>query len=104
MGGGYSVSRRVSFLPVWTPLARTRLVAEFPVARIAGCFHDLVDPRMERTKRHDLLDIVTLALFAVLAGAESWVEVAEWGEIKLPWLRTWLALPNGIPSHDTFGR
>lgn len=79
-------------------------MSAFPVTRIAGCFHDLVDPRIERTKRHDLLDIVTIALCAVLAGAESWVEVEEWGEIKLPWLRTWLALPNGIPSHDTFGR
>lgn len=59
---------------------------------------------MERTKLHQLLDIVTIALCAVLAGAESWVEVEEWGDIKLPWLRTWLALPNGIPSHDTFGR
>jgi predicted transposase YbfD/YdcC len=74
------------------------------VPRIAACFWDLVDPRVERTKRHRLLDVVTIALCAVLAGAESWVEVAQWGEIKLPWLRTWLALPNGIPSHDTFGR
>ena len=71
-----------------------------PVPRIADCFHDLVDPRIERTKRHQLLDVVTIALCAVLAGAESWVEVAEWGEIKLPWLRTWLKLPNGIPSHE----
>jgi predicted transposase YbfD/YdcC len=50
------------------------------------------------------LDVVTIALCAVLAGAESWVEVEEWGQIKLPWLRTWLALPSGIPSHDTFSR
>ena len=75
-----------------------------PVARIAEWFADLVDPRIERTKRHQLLAIVTIALCAVLAGAESWVEVEEWGAIKLAWLRTWLALPNGIPSHDTFGR
>lgn len=75
-----------------------------PSARIAECFHDLIDPRIARTRRHHLLDIVTLALCAVLAGAESWVEVEEWGTIKLAWLRTWLPLPNGIPSHDTFGR
>jgi predicted transposase YbfD/YdcC len=75
-----------------------------PAPRIAACFVDLVDPRIARTRRHELLDIVTLALCAVLAGAESWVEVEEWGEIKLDWLRTWLELPNGIPSHDTFGR
>src|SRR5215207_9122057 len=75
-----------------------------PSSRIAECFCDLVDPRIARTRRHQLLDIVTLALCAVLAGAESWVEVEEWGTIKLAWLRTWLPLPNGIPSHDTFGR
>lgn len=76
----------------------------FPVGRIAACFHDLVDPRIARTRRHNLLDVVTIALCAVLAGAESWVEVEEWGTIKLAWLRTWLPLPNGIPSHDIFGR
>ena len=75
-----------------------------PSPRIADCFFDLVDPRMARTRRHALLDIVAIALCAVLAGAESWVEVEEWGEIKVDWLRTWLTLPNGIPSPDTFGR
>ena len=75
-----------------------------PSPLIVDCFFDLVDPRIARTRRHQLLDIVSIALCAVLAGAESWVEVEEWGEIKLPWLRTWLALPHGIPSHDTFGR
>ena len=79
-------------------------MSDFPVPRIATCFHDLVDPRVDRTKRHHLLDLITIALCAVLAGAENWVEVEEWGQIKLPWLRTWLSLPNGIPSHDTFGR
>lgn len=79
-------------------------MAAFPVGRVASCFHDLVDPRIARTRRHNLLDVVTIALCAVLAGAESWVEVEEWGTIKLAWLRTWLPLPNGIPSHDTFGR
>jgi predicted transposase YbfD/YdcC len=79
-------------------------VSAFPTPLIADCFFDLVDPRIARTRRHQLLDIVSIALCAVLAGAESWVEVEEWGEIKLDWLRPWLALPNGIPSHDTFGR
>jgi predicted transposase YbfD/YdcC len=79
-------------------------VSRSPAPRIAACFVDLVDPRIARTRRHDLLDIVTLALCAVLAGAESWVEVEEWATIKRDWLRSWLPLPNGIPSHDTFGR
>ncbi len=79
-------------------------MSSFPVPRIADCFRDLDDPRIDRTKRHQLLDIVTIALCAVLAGAESWVEVEQWGVIKLSWVRTWLELPHGIPAHDTFGR
>lgn len=75
-----------------------------PAAHIADCFVDLVDPRINRTKRHALLDLVTIALCAVICGAESWVEVADWGEAKREWLSAWLELPNGIPSHDTFGR
>jgi predicted transposase YbfD/YdcC len=51
-----------------------------------------------------LLDIITIAICAVLCGADSWVDVEVFGQAKLSWLRTFLALPNGIPSHDTFGR
>jgi len=67
-------------------------------------FAALPDPRVERGRRHELLDIVTIALCAVICGAESWVEVETFGRAKEAWLRTFLALPNGIPSHDTFGR
>jgi predicted transposase YbfD/YdcC len=67
-------------------------------------FADLPDPRVDRCKRHDLGDVVTIALCAVLCGADTWVDVAEFGRSKEVWLRTFLALPNGIPSHDTFGR
>lgn len=75
-----------------------------PAPRIADCFADLVDPRIERTKRHQLLDIVTIALCAVISGAETWVEVEQWGQSKVDWLSDWLVLPHGIPSHDTLGR
>jgi predicted transposase YbfD/YdcC len=76
---------------------------------LAGCafqahFGTLPDPRIDRCKRHELLDIVTIALCAVICGAETWVDVAEFGRSKATWLHTFLALPNGIPSHDTFGR
>ena len=75
----------------------------------AGCsiqahFAALPDPRIDRTKRHALLDIITIALCAVICGADSWVEVELFGKAKLAWLRTFLPLPNGVPSHDTFGR
>lgn len=64
----------------------------------------LPDPRIDRTKRHLLLDIVTIALGAVIGGADNWVEIARFGRIKEAWFRTFLALPSGIPCHDTFGR
>lgn len=67
-------------------------------------FGTLDDPRIDRCKRHQLLDIVTIALCAVICGADDWTEVAAFGRAKLPWFRTFLTLPNGIPSHDTFGR
>jgi predicted transposase YbfD/YdcC len=71
---------------------------------IARCFADLPDPRIDRTKKHSLGDILVIALCAVIAGADSWEEVEAFGEAKADWLKTFLALPNGIPSHDTFGR
>ncbi|MBI3971763.1 MAG: ISAs1 family transposase [Chloroflexi bacterium] len=67
-------------------------------------FAAVPDPRIDRTKRHQLLDIMTSAICAVLCGADSWVDVELFGQAKLTWLRTFLTLPNGLPSHDTFGR
>jgi predicted transposase YbfD/YdcC len=67
-------------------------------------FATLPDPRVDRAKRHDLLDILTIALCAVICGADSWVDVELFGQAKEAWLRSFLVLPNGIPSHDTFGR
>lgn len=67
-------------------------------------FATLEDPRVERTKHHQLLAIITIALCAVICGADTWVDVEEFGRAKRAWLETFLELPNGIPSHDTFGR
>lgn len=67
-------------------------------------FVTITDPRIERQKAHSLIDIIMIAICAVIAGCEGWVEIADFGEDKEPWLGTFLALPNGIPSHDTFGR
>ena len=66
-------------------------------------FEDLEDPRIERSKRHSLLDIITIAICAVICGADTWVYVEMFGKSKEEWFRTFLDLPNGIPSHDTFG-
>ena len=74
-----------------------------PGASIMECFQDLEDPRIERSKRHQLLDIIAIAICAVICGADSWVYVEMFGKSKEEWFRTFLDLPNGIPSHDTFG-
>jgi predicted transposase YbfD/YdcC len=67
-------------------------------------FGQLDDPRLDRKKRHNLVDIVAITIGAVIAGADGWTDVALFGRSKEAWLRTFLKLPNGIPSHDTFGR
>ncbi len=67
-------------------------------------FRTLKDPRTGNAKLHLLLDILVIALCAIICGADSWTEVELWGQANETWLRTFLALPNGIPSHDTFGR
>ena len=67
-------------------------------------FGRLTDPRVERTRAHRLTDLITIALCAVVCGANDWVAVETFGQAKEAWLRTFLPLPGGIPSHDTFGR
>lgn len=67
-------------------------------------FGDVPDPRVARTRRHRLLDLLTIAVCAVVCGANDWVAVATFGQEKAAWLRTFLDLPNGLPSHDTFSR
>ena len=70
---------------------------------IVECFGGLEAPRIDRCKRHQWLDIITIAICAVICGADSWVHVEMFGKNKEDWFRTFLDLPHGIPSHDTFG-
>jgi predicted transposase YbfD/YdcC len=74
------------------------------VLDIGSHLASLKDPRVERTKRHKLLDIIIIAICGTICGADGWVEIEEFGKQKETWLKTILELPNGIPSHDTFGR
>ena len=67
-------------------------------------FSRLDDPRLDRRKRHSLIDIIAIAVCAVIAGADSWTDVEDFGRTKEDWLRTFLKLPNGIPSHDTLDK
>ena len=75
-----------------------------PLEMIEAHFSKINDPRINRTKEHNLIDILTIALCAVICGAEGWVDIENFGNNKIIWLKTFLELPNGIPSHDTFGR
>lgn len=67
-------------------------------------FASLDDPRVERTKLHQLLDIITIAICAVICGADDWSEIELFGHAKEAFFKSFLPLPNGIPSHDTFNR
>src|SRR3989449_8080452 len=73
-------------------------------ASIVEHFQTLEDPRIERTKQHHLLDMLIIALCTLLSGGEGFQDMEFFGKSKRTWLQTFLALPNGIPSHDTFGR
>ena len=67
-------------------------------------FQDLPDPRSPMGKRHVLSDMLTIAICAVICGADGWSAVEEFGRAKHKWFATFLRLPHGVPSHDTFGR
>ena len=75
-----------------------------PKFSIAEHFETVEDPRIERSKEHLLIDILTIAILAVICGANGWVGIETYGQAKYKWLKKFLALPNGIPSHDTFAR
>jgi predicted transposase YbfD/YdcC len=80
------------------------MAQEPELGSIKKCFGKVKDPRIDRTKRHKLIEIMIMAILAVICGADSWVDVEMFGNSKKEWLKTFLELENGIPSHDTFGR
>ena len=71
---------------------------------LTEAFAGLDDPRTGPAQRHDLTEMILMALCAVLCGADSWVDCAEWAEDNEAWLKRYLVLEHGTPSHDTFGR
>ncbi len=75
-----------------------------PKTTISEHFSDLEDPRVDRTKLHKLIDILTITICAVNAVADTWVDIEAYGQSKHRWLKRFLELSNGIPSHDTFAR
>src|SRR6266849_3966438 len=75
-----------------------------PSASFFGHFATLEDPRIDRTKLHKLMDIMFIAVCALLSGANDFVGMEKFGKAQKAWLQQYLELANGIPSHDTFGR
>lgn len=71
---------------------------------LMDCFSIVVDPRLDRMKRHNLIDILVITVCGVLSGFDDITDIADYAEEKLDWFQTFLELPNGIPSHDTFCR
>jgi predicted transposase YbfD/YdcC len=75
-----------------------------PKHSIAEHFNDIKDIRIERGKKHKLIDIITIAICAVVCGADGWIDIEMYGVARKKWLEKFLELQNGIPSHDTFAR
>jgi hypothetical protein len=83
-----------------------------PKITLIDHFSKLTDPRIERTKEHKLIDIITIAICGMICpkgyrfayGADNWVAMEQYGNSKQEWLKQFLELPNGIPSHDTIAR
>jgi len=71
---------------------------------ILDYFEDIEDPRMDRTKKHSLMDILVISICAILCGADDFSSIEEFCKARESWFKSFLKLPNGIPSHDTFGR
>lgn len=78
-------------------------MSEDRVASIEACFGDMPDPRVQGRCDYPLLEIITIAICAVVAGADSWTEIETFGRSKETWLKQFLTLEHGIPSHDTLG-
>src|SRR5215467_4197561 len=85
-------------------MERSRFMADPTNASIVEHFQALEDPRIARTKKHPLLALLLIAVCTLLTGGEGFQDMALFGKSKRQWLQTFLALPHGIPSHDTFGR
>ena len=78
--------------------------AASPAALIETHFGALKDPRSSYRIEHKLIDILIITICATICGANNWEAIAEYGRTKQDWLKTWLELPSGIPSPDTFSR
>jgi predicted transposase YbfD/YdcC len=84
--------------------SKTNDTSGSPATSLVAHFGQMVDPRIDRRKQHDLIDILVLAVCTLLCGGETFNDMEDFGGAKLDWFKTFLNLRNGIPSHDTFNR
>src|SRR3990172_12767459 len=75
-----------------------------PIDSFADHFANLQDPRLVARSKHKLLDLIVIAVLAMICGAEGWTDMEEFGRAREAWLRTFLELPSGIPTDDAFRR
>jgi len=75
-----------------------------PESNLLAYFAAIDDPRIEKNRKHPLINVIGIAILGVICGADNWVEIERYGKAKQTWLSEFLDLTNGIPSHDTFGR
>jgi len=78
-------------------------MSENPIPSIETCFGDIEDPRVSGRCWYPLIEVISIAICGAIAGAETWVDIETFGTSKQEWLRQFLELKHGIPSHDTFG-
>ena len=86
---------------------KKRRTIESPVpamSSLVDSFAEVTDPRVNRQRRHRFMDIIIIAVLAVMSNADTWKDIHIWGVAHQTWLATFLELPNGIPSRDTFRR
>ena len=76
----------------------------FEPTRLAARFSSLRDPRVNRTRRHEFVDVLMIAICGVLSGADSFVEMERFARSNQAWFASFLSLPAGVPSHDTIAR
>jgi predicted transposase YbfD/YdcC len=79
-------------------------IGDFEMKSLMEHFGEIKDPRTDWLREHRMEDIIFITMAAVMCGAESWYDIENYGKAKELWLKEWLGLPNGIPSHDTFNR
>src|SRR3954447_13930255 len=75
-----------------------------PITSLMAHLTPMADPRVDRRKDHDLIDILIIAICTLLCGGETFNDMEDFGYAKQDWFKTFLGLRNGIPSHDTFNR